>query len=170
MFVNATSQTAAPPLRCSETTEAYDRAKSRAQINEIRLQVLGALLDFPELLQDPELETALEVLEGDVALALIAVRQNFTFEKGLATDEFLAQVPGSIHSFAAGRLVSPVFEAASAAKATLLENAGKLSRQALARQNAAVVSELRNSGADAEAENALLRDVQRRARERLGLS
>ncbi|WP_434048810.1 MULTISPECIES: DNA primase [Sorangium] len=152
-----------------QSTETWENARSRAQIQEISLEILGSILDFPELLADDEVQAALECLEGDVALAIVTARQNFTFEMGLAASEFLAQVPAPIHSFAAGRLVSPVFEAASTAKATLLENSKKLSRQALARQKAAVMSQLQKSTVDADAENALLRELFQRRAGGLGL-
>ncbi|AUX23664.1 DNA primase [Sorangium cellulosum] len=169
MLVSATSQTPTRPLRCSESTESYERARSRERTKEIGLEMLGSLLDFPELLHDPDAEAVLECLEGEVALAVAAARHNFTFEMGLAASEFLAQVPAPIHSFAAGRLVSPVFEAASTAKATLLENSQKLSRQALARQKAAVMSQLQKSTVDPDAENALLRELFQRRAGGLGL-
>ncbi|WP_441285931.1 DNA primase [Sorangium sp. KYC3313] len=163
------SQPTREVIPSGQTTETWERARSRTQIQEVSLEILGAILDFPELLADDDLQTALECLEGDVALAIVAARQNFTFEMGLAASEFLAQVPAPIHSFAAGRLVSPVFEAASTAKATLLENSQKLSRQALARQKAAVVSQLQKSAVDADAENALLRELFQRRAGGLGL-
>ncbi|WP_437555131.1 DNA primase [Sorangium sp. So ce367] len=163
------SQPTREVIPSGQTTETWERARSRAQIQEVSLEILGAILDFPELLADDDLQTALECLEGDVALAIVAARHNFTFEMGLAASEFLAQVPAPIHSFAAGRLVSPVFEAASTAKATLLENSQKLSRQALARQKAAVVSQLQKSAVDADAENALLRELFQRRAGGLGL-
>jgi len=168
----AVYQIAIPPLRCSETVESYDRARSRAQLEEIRLAVLGAVLDFPELLWDPEVEGVLAVLDGDFALALVAARQRSIPEKGLAADEFLAQIPRSIHSFAAGRLASPAFEAVREAKADLLENAGKLRRLTLKRENAAVVDQLQKGEAmgDVASEEAFLREVQRRSREKHGLS
>jgi DNA primase len=139
---------------------------------KIPLEILGSLLDFPELLADPEVEAALETLEGDTTLGVVAVRQNFVPEKGLAADEFLAQIPPSIHSFAAGRLAAPVFEGAREAKTELLENARKLKRLTLERENAAAVHQLQRGEAmgDAASEDALLREVQRRAREKHGLS
>jgi DNA primase len=147
-------------------------ARVDSQEDQVRQMVLGALLDFPELLADPEVEAALETLEGDAALAVVAVRQSFVPQKGLASDEFLAQIPPSIHSFAAGRLAAPVFEGAREAKTKLLENARKLRRLSLVRENAAVVHQLQKGEAmgDVASEDALLRDVQRRARERHGLS
>jgi DNA primase len=113
----------------------------------------------------------LGALEGDTALAYVALRQNFTFETGLAADEFLAQVPAAIHPFAAGRLVSPAFETAQEAKAELVGNARKLRRRALLRENAAVVDQLQKGEAivDNAGVDDLLREVQRRALEKLGL-
>lgn len=169
---SALSQIPVPPLRVSETVERYDRARSRALVAEIRLAILGAVLDFPELLGDPDVEEALTVLDGDVALAVVAARHRPIPEKGLAAAEFLAQIPPSIHSFAAGRLVSPAFEAAHEAKTELLENARKLRRLTLLRENAAVVDQLQKGVAmgDVAAEDALLREVQRRALEKHRLS
>ncbi|MCC6559474.1 MAG: toprim domain-containing protein [Polyangiaceae bacterium] len=149
-----------------------EHARSRSQVEEIRLAILGAVLDFPELLGDPDVEEALTVLDGDVALAVVAARHRPIPEKGLAAAEFLAQIPPSIHSFAAGRLVSPAFEAAHEAKTELLENARKLRRLTLLRENAAVVDQLQRGGAmgDVASEEAFLREVQRRALEKHRLS
>lgn len=149
-----------------------EHARSRAQVDEIRLSLVGAVLDFPELLGDPEVDAALTVLDGDVALTIVALRQYSIPEKGLAADEFLAQIPRSIHPFAAGRLASRAFEAVSEAKADLLENAGKLRRLTLKRENAAVVDQLQRGEAmgDVASEEAFLRQVQRRSREKHGLS
>ena len=137
----------------------------------IRLAILGVVLDFPELFGDPEVEESLETLEGDVALAVVAARQQLVPEKGLAADEFLAQIPPPIHSFAAGRLAAPVFEAVAEARAELLKNAEKLRRLTVKRANAAVVHQLEQGEAmgDVASENALLREVFRRAREKPGL-
>jgi DNA primase len=149
-----------------------EHARSRSQVDDIRLGILGAVIDFPELLEDDEVGASLTVLDGDVALALVAARQRSIPEKGLAADEFLAQIPRSIHSFAAGRLASPAFEAVREAKADLLENAGKLRRLTLKRENAAVVDQLQKGEAmgDVASEEAFLREVQRRSREKHGLS
>jgi DNA primase len=148
-----------------------DRARSRSQVEEISLAVIGALLDFPELLADPEVEKALGGLEGEAALTIAAMRHNQTAEKGLYAGEFLAQIAPLIHKFAAGRLASPVFEAAHEAKAELLDNARKLKRLSLLRENAAVVDQLHRAEAlgDSASEDALLREVERRSREKLGL-
>ena len=141
------------------------------QVDAIGRAIVGALLDYPELLDDSEVEDALGAVEGEAALTIAAVRHHRDPENTLYTGEFLAQIPPSIHSFAAGRLASPVFEAVAPAKTELLNNAGKLKRLILARENAAVVDKLHRGEAlgDAASENALLREIERRSREKLGL-
>ncbi|AKT39818.1 DNA primase [Chondromyces crocatus] len=153
-----------------DPASAHGRNLSRE--DQIRLAILGAVIDCPEILADPEVVPALEVLEGDVALAVVAARRYFIPEKGLAADEFLAQISSAIHSFAAGRLAAPGFEGAAEAKTELLENARKLRRLTLKRANAAVVHQLEKGEAmgDVASEESMLREVQRRAREKLGLS
>jgi DNA primase len=149
-----------------------ETARSSAQVEQIALDAVGALVDYPELLADVEVEEALGLLDGDTALAVAALRQAWSPEKGLAAADFLAQIPPPIHPFAAGRLASPAFEALGDAKVALLRNAGKLERLHLKRENAAVVDRLHRveSQGDSAAENELLREVQRRSRRKLGLS
>lgn len=158
------------PLRPAETSAPRHAAKSRMQVDEIGEHVLGAILDFPVLLDDPDVVDALDVLDGDLVLATGAARQVHHSEMHLSADEFLAQIPASIHSFAAGRLTSPVFETAEAAKEELLKNAEKLKRLSLSREKAALVDELQRPAqlGDAERDEALLREALRKTRAKLG--
>jgi DNA primase len=100
------------------------------------------------------------------------LRQHLNLRKGLYADEFLAQIPAPIHSFAAERLASSVFESGGDAKAELLSNARKLRAQSLSRENAAVVEQLTRVQrlGDVDAENALLRAAMRAAREKRGMA
>ena len=148
----------------------HDRARSRPQVAEIMLAILGALLDWPELLDDPRVESTLDYLEGDEALAVAALRQAREGKKGLYTAEFLAQIAAPIHHFAAGRLASPVFETAGEARTDLLNNAKKLDGLRGAREKATVVEKLRGVSGVAAEENALLRELDRVNKERRGLS
>lgn len=161
---------ALPEQDPSETRGAT--ARSRSQVDGIALDALGALIDYPELLADDEVGEAVGLLEGDSALAIAALRHACAPEKGFRTADFLALLPPPIHSFAVGRLASPVFEGLADAKIALLRNAEKLERLSLRRENAAVVDQLHRGGAqgDAAAENELLRGVERRSRRKLGLS
>ena len=149
-----------------------ETARSRSSVDRIALDTLGALIDFPELLTDDDVSEALSSLDGEDALAVAALRQAWSPEKGLVGADFLALLPPPIHAFAAGRLASPTFEGLGDAKVALLRNAGKLERLSLKRENAAVVDRLHRaeSQGDAAAEDELLREVQRRSRRKLGLS
>lgn len=153
-------------------TTPRDRSRPRweAQPNSI----VGALIDFPELLGDPEVAPALDLLEGDHALTAAALRQAIRGAEagrhmGLDADEFLAHVPRSIHSFASGRLASPSFDAVATAKAVLLENAQLLRNLILDRANAADGEALRRGSPQDGDELAALRAVTERAKRKRGL-
>ncbi len=189
----------------------HDRARSRARPDDIALEVLGALLDYPELIFDPEVTSVVnEGLPGDCVLAVAALRRvvnekalpksrastsaraepgnapgneaGMTIgsdvavqihateatstgygrqEFGIHTDDLLAQIPHSIHSFAAMRLASPVLETRDAAMSVLLENARKLSCLNLRREMAEGIEALGQALAqgDAEKENERLRTI-----------
>jgi DNA primase len=183
----------------AQTVAPRDRARSRPQLEEISLAILGVLLDFSELLDDPEVEDALSVLDGDAALAVAVLRQNYggrsghggyasgeaiieptdragltneASNKGIYADEFLAHIPRSIHAFAVGRIASPAFELVGEAKFELLENAQKLRRLSLSREHAAEVVKLHRVEAqgDIASEIALLHEIKRRTREKRGLT
>lgn len=61
--------------RPQQEAVTHERARSRARTEEIGLEILGAMLDFPELLHEPDIEQALSALDGDVALAIATLRQ-----------------------------------------------------------------------------------------------
>jgi DNA primase len=63
------------PSGSPQTSEPHDRARSRARHDAIVDEILGALLDFPALLGEPEVEEALAVLDGDAAMAVYALRR-----------------------------------------------------------------------------------------------
>jgi len=189
LIERSTAGTEVPEPTVSQTSLPHDRARSRPQVDAITFGVLGSLLDFPELLADPEVTEMLTTLDGDAALTVAAMRQCFGMNaqrdmtrgdlpsgvmsnKGIYADEFLAQIPRSIHPFAIGRLASPIFELASEAKVELLENARKLRRLSLSREHAAEVDELHRVEAqgDVDSEMELLRRIARRAREKQGLA
>jgi DNA primase len=179
------------------------RARSRDQLKEIGLAILGCFLDFPELLSDELAEEAIQQLEGDVALAVAALSSTATGIRGaraapkelaenmiekaaakavgssqeagqeIALDglEILAHVPGSIHTFAAQRLASPVHEHLEDAKVELAKNTQKLKGHGFSRHETLVVEELHriDRTGDPTAGDSLLRDLVRRAREKRGL-
>ena len=172
----------------SQVNLPHDQARSRSQLEEIAQAIVGALLDFPELLDDREAADAAEILDGDFALALVALRQAQTAQadranagppggehddpavsnKGIYADVFLAQIPRSIQAFAVGRLASPLFDLVGDARFELLGNARKLRRLSLSRENAAGMDRLNRVQAqgDVDSENALMLEAVRRAQER----
>lgn len=168
----ATSRAPVQALRAAETAAPHHQARSRSRVDEIGLEILGALLDFPVLFDDPAIMDALDALDGEVALAIGTVRQTLTDEMEFLADEFLARIPGSIHAFAAGRLASPAFETADMAREELLKNAGKLKKLSLLRENAATADQLQRVAplGDVALEDALLLESVKRAKAKLGLA
>ncbi len=139
----------------------------------LELAVLGAVLDFPALLHDPEVLERLSALTGDAALSIVAVRRGLldTGESRPDIADFLATLPGSIQRFAAQRLALPNFEDVSEAKLELLENTAKLRDRGFQRQNSAARDELSRSPSSLDADSAaLLREIEQRARAKRGLS
>jgi DNA primase len=153
------------------------RARSRDRRAEIGFAMLGSVLDFPDLLNDDDASATLGELEGDAALAAAALAmQQKTGQKpgqkfGQDVLEILAHLPTSIHTFAAQRLAAPVHELREDAKQELVSNSRKLKRLGLSRQKAHVVEALHKieRTGDRAAEDVLLREMDRRAREKHGL-
>jgi DNA primase len=138
-----------------------------------RKAIVEALLDFPVLVEDPELQGTLELLEGESARIVSAMRRctrvGARGEKRLDTSEFLAQMPPAIQSFASARLGAPTFESVEEARADVLANAKKLHASEVTREiNEAVREEQRVVG-DWQAETDLMEHASSRARQRNGL-
>ncbi len=142
------------------------RARSRDQSHEVPLRILGALLDYPELLGMDEVVSGLDVVEGDVAAAISAVCQAWEDSLRESTgvqgrrfrEQFLAKVAPSIHGFASARLAVPEYDSAEDARFGLLDNISKLHRLQQRPQKPEVVAELRRAAAtgDVAEEDALL--------------
>jgi DNA primase len=149
------------------------RVRSSSQPLEVDLEVLGCFLDFPDLLDDPAGEEAMQGLSGPPALAVAALVQAQKSGQQISQGvlEFLAQVPDALHTFAAERLASPHYEQRETARAVLVQNAQKLKWRELSRRKAQVVEALHRSErtGDTAAEDALLREINRRVREKHGL-
>ncbi|HMI88935.1 MAG TPA: DNA primase [Polyangiaceae bacterium] len=149
------------------------RVRSLADPVSVDLEILGCFLDFPELLLDPVGEQATRDLSGPPALAAAALLQAQKSGQQISQDvlEILAQVPDALHTFAAERLASPLHEHCEIARAALVQNAEKLKRREFLRRKAQVVEALHRIERTGEtaAEDALLREINRRAREKHGL-
>jgi DNA primase len=168
------------PADPTKKVDPPHRARSRDQREELGLELLGSLLDFPELLDGPEAEQAAHVLDGDAAMALAALRQarqllgaGAPTNGGKATSDpevVLAKAAPPIHAFALARWAAPRHERLADAKAELVGNLRKLLSLDWSREKEEVVSDLERAQktGDVERENSLLRRIQDRARERHG--
>ena len=140
---------------------AKQTPKTAASIE--RRDIVGALLDYPSLLADPDVIAACVHLEGPAVLTVAALRKAYTGEKGLDTAGFLAQIPPAIQSFAQDRLAVPEHETESKAKEALLASAMRLERLILAQDIVEISRDL-----EKDADLSKLRDAQERAQRRIG--
>ena len=131
--------------------------------------MVGALIEYPSLLSDPEVQVELAVLEGPGALAVAALKDSLTEEITLDTSRFLAQIPPAIQAFARERLAAPHHEGEREAKSHLLENALKLKRLILSRETDEIAREVDKAAGDPEQESQLLREALGRARQKHNL-
>lgn len=92
-------------------------------------RVLGALVDFPALLDDPEVAAALEQVGGEARGVLDALRECDLQAERASLDE--ARVSKRWASFLQSRAGSPAYETSDAAKDELVANAVKIRRRAL---------------------------------------
>lgn len=70
--------------------------------HEMSLAMLGALVDFPELLDHPDVQSRAALMTGAPVLGLLALRGPM--------DTLLARVPNEVNAFVAQRLAAPLFE------------------------------------------------------------
>jgi len=159
------------PRRQSNETSLGSRARSRAQHREVALETLGAILDYPELIDLPEMIEVMPVLEGDLAVAVAALRQTLTSGVRQIPEQVLAKLPTPIHPFALARMISPKHASLEDAKTELFGNVSKLKGLELKRQDVDARAEGERAArtGDFDRELELLREVQRSARQRRGL-
>ncbi len=146
------------------------RARSTLREESIPLLMLGCVIDYPEILGDPNIENAAAFLEGDIALAVGSSRL-LCDKKESSKETFLAHLSSAIHDFASQRLARPVCRDAGEATTEFLQNAQKLKQRGLSREHAAVAAKVDRAWAqgDLDQENVLLTEAVRKAREKLGL-
>jgi len=149
--------------------EPPHRARSRDQREEFGLVILGAFLDFPELLDGPEADQAAMLLDGDFAIALAALR-HFRREGVRDPEVVLAKTAPPIHAFALARWVAPQHETLADAKAVLEPNLRKLLSLEWSREKAALFGSLERSEKAGEVDENTLRRSVEGARRRRGMS
>jgi DNA primase len=144
------------------------RARSRDRRQELGQEVLGALMDFPELAEDPASDAAAAVVDGDLALAFAALRQSIREDSFQNPEDVLAKLPQPIHAFALARLAAPRHERLDDARRELVDNVKKLQSLELKREKSEVTEELEAAQriGDAKQEDALLQQLFEKARAR----
>jgi hypothetical protein len=152
-----------------------ERARSPSRVDEIRQQIFGAALEYPELLSDAAVREALPAADGDLGhgLRLIATLHGAGTPPAAADDPLsvAGQFPESLRRLASMRLTAPQLGSAEAARGVLLDNLLKLARLGERKQRASMVEELRRAAAtgDVDAELSLLSRQLARAKARHGL-
>jgi DNA primase len=148
---------------------APHRARSRDRREELGLEVLGALFDFPELADDPAAEAAATVVDGDVALAFAALRHAIEGGRLENPEDVLAKLPAPIHPFALKRLAAPTHERLEDARVELVDNVKKLQSLELKREKSEVTEELEAAQriGDSKQEDALLQQLFEKRKQKL---
>lgn len=135
-----------------------------------RKEIVSALIEWPVLVDDPEVADELALLEGESVKIVAALRRAWNPDtRTLDTDGFLAQMDGKVRAFAAERLADPRTESQIQAKEYLLDNAKKLKRLLLSQEAAQIARETYRAQGDSEAERELLREAAERLRAKHGL-
>jgi DNA primase len=165
---NGATAARTPP---TERLEPPTRARSKNRAEEVGREILGALIDFPDMSQLPEITKFFYLLQGDNAVALgvfLSALKDGSWEN---PEQVLAKMPQPVHAFALARLAAPQHERIEDARKVLFGNVAILQGQELVRQKveAAEESELAQREGDFERELELLKDIELRARQRHGL-
>lgn len=135
-----------------------------------RRAISGILIEWPVLLDDPDVSEELTLLEGPSVTIVAALRRAFDpSEKKLDTDAFLEGLPPPLRAFASEHLANPTTESTLQAKGYLLDNANKLKRLLLSQEAAQIARETYRAQGDWDAERELAREVSERLRAKHGL-
>ncbi|MGA2450165.1 MAG: DNA primase [Polyangiaceae bacterium] len=139
-----------------------------------RKAIVGAVIEFPALLEDSDVQEALTLLEGESARIVAGVRQALRrTERGenvIDVAEFLAQMPKAIQAFATARLAAPAHDTLEDARATVTANARKLRETNVAQEANEMVREQHRVVGDWDAELALAKQVHTLVSQRQGVS
>ncbi len=165
------ARAAGVPVGSQRPSEARIRPRRPGQ--EERKAIVGALLDFPVLLDDSDVQGVLHLLEGESARIVAAMGQSLRVsdrgQKVLDVGEFLAQMPAAIQAFASARLAAPANETIDDARAAISANAKKLRESNVAREASEIVREQHRVVGDWETEVELAKHVHTLVRQRQGL-
>ncbi len=135
-----------------------------------RQAIVGCLIEWPSLLDDPEVADELSLLEGPVVMAISSLRRAWKpQDKKLDVDAFLREIPPGVRVLAHRHLAKAEQDSEVNAKVYLLDNANKLKRLLLSQEAAQITRETYRAQGDWETERELLREVAERLRAKHGL-
>ena len=159
-------------------------AEKRARQSSLGKSILGAVLDFPQMLDDERFLESSIFFQGELAAAIACLRGGTTTAKHPETHppgapnsarpelhRILDRLPSGLRDFAAQRLAAPRHEQLESARVELFANLDKLRRMELTRASSSTLGEMeraRREG-DFEQELALLQQQVTRARGKRGL-
>jgi DNA primase len=147
---------AAPPPLGPKDARIARRVPGAAE----RREMIGALVEAPALLDDPEVDAVLGNLAGPSVPLVRGLRAAWNSRtRKLDISEFLAQIDESFHSFVASRLAGPVHESEEEAKGYLLRNAEKLKSLLRIEETENLARENDKPGIDFETQSELAREA-----------
>jgi DNA primase len=184
--------TAGPPPDREGADPRHARVRSKPAGSLERAEIVGALMEWPELLEEREVEPHLELLEGPSAQTVAALRRslrqnpkvstasNLTtpstagtieppVQKTLDATVFLAQIPPAIQAFASERLAAPKHDSLADARGCLIENAMRLRKLVLEREVEEIAREQHKTAGIATDEMDLLREALAKRRQQQGV-
>ena len=146
----------------SPPAEARVRRKPRGSLE--RAAMIGALLDFPGLLDDPEVEEVLSLLEGLSTQTAATLGRHRSGSEIVDVSAFLQEIPQETRAFVSGRLAQPEHSSIKDAKGNLLDNAEQLRSRLSADEHDEMVRQQRRLSGDFEAESELAAQASEQAR------
>jgi DNA primase len=156
------------------------RVRTRSPGSEERKAIVEALIEWPVLLDDPEIHEVLGMLEGASVSFVSALRRARISPEDaggspdgrggqIDTEVFLGALPETLRIYAKERLVAGRFFEPGEAKVYLLENANKLKRLLLSREVSELARENEVGASDWEKVLERAEEASARARARHGV-
>jgi len=173
-----------------------NRGEARGE-RQITAAIVGALLDFPELLDSDALLSYSDEMQGDLAAAIACLERSRRGTGGVAAQpgsagprpagprpadpgddapkagidfgQALAKLPTALQPFAEARIAAPLFATLEVAENVVRENVAKLRKMEFAKLKSSAISELEKTRGDVDQEELLLREQHERARKRRGM-
>lgn len=158
------------------TNGTRSRIAPRPKGSPERTAIVGLLIEWPVLLNDPDVSELLALLEGRSVTVVTALRRALrahgtsdVSENALDHEAFLENLEPNERAFAAKHLANPSTDSVKDAKGYLLDHANKLKRLLLSQEAAQITRETYRAQGDWDAERELAREASERLRAKHGL-